>query len=502
MIYTKNYNLESFFDELFPEKIIASTDQIVTILFNTTHTLGIGQENKIAYSKLAIQLESLNIVNHYFFLGENTENDFIQHLKIKPSDITTVYGDNLDSTARKIYTKLLALKQAFFKPDLNTAVFGVLPPEISGIAYFNAKTFGISKQFHIYSDFANYNYYDEASNNITKENNISSINIFPIANSLFNYKKKIFVLGNSTHNIPYFKAAIKEKDKKNCFLFCHEINLSNLLFFYLTLRDYKQIIKTVYPDLFYDSFEFDNLPVNNIREAVRYGFRGILFLTNITNIIVNNDKAKQLLLDDIKNTIYENTVSIKTVFLPVTKINVKTDTKLSNIDYDGLKIGTFGMCINFSKAVDIIIKSVVLLNEKYNIKSKCILAGYNVDEYILSEVPSELHRYILGFSDCSQDQLFSIMDQVDIAVQLRNNPHGESSGVIHQLLGLNKKVIVSEKFLDNRLESFCTIVPRFISEDALARVLYDTYKNNIGIDASILFKKFGFSNLAEAILEI
>jgi glycosyltransferase involved in cell wall biosynthesis len=667
MIFMKNYNIKTFFDELFPEKIMMCTDQIVTILFDTIYIFNTKPENKTAYTRLAIQLESLNIANHFFSISENTKNDFIKHLKIKPENITTVYGGiglktqitptpydmsmrkdhivsilgedsrknieglikgfaialkydyiptdsilyicfkisdvyrkklskliknnslnnnqiiitgfiseeeliklistakgtifpsfyeglglpilesyaigtpcfssntssmtelvlpectfdphdkysialaikqlftnfqlcqksvqfgekliqntmNWDCTSEKVFTKLLALKKAFYKPYCNTAVFGVLPPEKTGIANFNAKTFSISRHFHVYSKFTKYDYYYDATNNITKENNFFPIDIYPIASSLFNYGKKIFVLGNSPHNIPYLKAAIEEKDKENSFLYCHEIMLNNLLYNLLKEHDYNQIKKTVYPS---DS-------KNN------YGFRAILLLTNISKIIVNNNNSKQLLLEEIKNTIYEDIVSVSTVFLPVTEISLKADDIPVDIDFAGFKIGSFGIC-NKKKATDIIIRSVVLLNEEYGIEAKCILAGYDVDNFIQSQIPSKLHKYILSFSNSSDDQLLSIMKQVDIAVQLRNYQYGESSGVICQLLGLNKRIIVSENFIDERFENYCTVVPRFISKDELAKVFYDVFNKNISIDASVLLKNFGFNNLAEAILKI
>jgi glycosyltransferase involved in cell wall biosynthesis len=684
LVFTRHFNNDTFFEYLFPEVIMKYTNQIISLLHDTIYIFCVKPENKTAYSKLAIQLESLNIVNHFFSNSESTRNDFIKYLNIKPSDITTIYGGvgfktpinfspydsskrknhivsvlgehfrknseglikgfataieskyiskdsilyicfnisdgyksnlselvkknnlsdkqviitgfipekelielistakgtifpsfyeglgmpilesyaigtpcfasnissmkelvlpectldpydtfsiafaikqlftnpqlcqksaqfgreliqnnvNWDCAAKKVYTKLLLLKKSFSKPDCNTAVFGVLPPEKSGIANYNAKIFSLNKNFHVYSKFEKYKYFNDAVTNITKLNNIFSIDIFSIANSLFNYNKKIFVLGNSYHNIPYLKAAIEEKDKAKCFLYCHEINLQNLLYLFIGFHDFKHVIKTVYPDIFQDNLDINNLSFEEIKKIVSYGFRAILSITNISNVIVNNDKAKQLLLEEIKDTIFENTVSITTVFLPIANLDLKADIKPINIDFDGFKIGSFGICNIKDKATDIIIKSVALLNEKYDIKAKCVLAGYEVDIFIQSEVPSKYHKYLLSFSDCSDDQLLSVMNQVDIAVQLRKHPWGESSGVVSQLLGLNKRIIASEKFLDSRFEDYCTIVPSFISENELVKIFYDIYMNNITINTSDLIKNFGFDSLADTILNI
>jgi hypothetical protein len=407
-------------------------------------------------------------------------------------------------TKDTIDLSIFNLKQVFYRPNINTAVFGVLPPEKSGIANYNAKTYSLSNHFHVYSEFTKNEHFNEAIHDLGEDykNNFFHIDIFPKANSLFNYKKYIYVLGNSYHNVPYLKAAIDENDKNKCFLYCHEINSHNLLHNSLTFDDYKQILITTYPELFQVNFDTNSLTFEDIKGIVNYGFRAILLLTKTTNVIVNNDKAKQLILSDVKDTIFENNISITTAFLPFTKRKSNTGFNSVNIEFDGLKIGLFGVCSKKEKSTDIIMEAVALLNEKYGINSKCIFAGYDVDKYIQAEVPSDLYKYLLCFPDNSEDQLFSLMSQVDIAVQLRNYPHGETSGVVCQLLALNKKIIVSDNFIDERFENYCTIVPRFISSNELAKVILDTVNNNINIDASSLFNKFGFNNLVDTILNI
>lgn len=204
-------------------------------------------------------------------------------------------------------------------------IFSILPPEQSGIANYSAKTFGISKFFTVFSDFSNFNDFIEARKFLA---NKYKNNFFPIEYS-FNFKNKciknIFVLGNSPENLTYLKYSIKEIDKNNSYLYIHEVCLYHLLFAFFDddYEKFKQSIINHYQ--IYDSYiikEKDKYQLiktllnNNI-----YGIKIILSLTNITNIIVNNDKSEELILNEIKGTEYDNKINIIKMFLPIEKLN-------------------------------------------------------------------------------------------------------------------------------------------------------------------------------------
>jgi len=192
------------------------------------------------------------------------------------------------------------------------------------------------------------------------------------------------------------------------------------------------------------------------------------------------------------------------LFLPIYNFHKEECIKQILPDDGTIKIGSFGLSDNIYKSTNTIVNAVILLNKKYGIKSKCILGGYNSRLYIRENVPVLLQKYVLGFSKLPNKHFFSLMRKIDIAIQLRNNPLGESSGAINELLGLNKKVITSAGFLDSRLEKYCHVVPKFISEEELAKELFAIIneKNNKKNNADILLSEYSFEKLSDAILNI
>ena len=406
---------------------------------------------------------------------------------------------------KNFHQRLLALHNDLpQRPARGCALFGVLPPEETGIAIYNAKTFGINDEYHVFSDFsqpANYMIAKERTGDNYK-NNFFSIDLFSTANKLFTYRKKIFVIGNSSHNAPYFNAAINEQDKNNSYLYLHEINMHNLLHNYLGFPLYHKILSAVYPENMENISRSEEINFESVKNKIEYGIRAVLLLTGITNIFVNNENAKIMLLEDIKGTIFENTLSITTLFHPIPNLrNTEIDQKL--IADDCIKIGSFGLCDNQMKSTNIIVDAVALLNEKYKKNAKCILAGYDAELYIPGNVSEIKQKYVIGFSNMTNDKFVSIMKQIDIAVQLRNYPHGESSGTIFQLLSLNKKIITSEGFIEKRFEKYCQVVPKFISSEELAKKILEilNIKDDI-TETDLLLKEYSFENLSDTILRI
>ena len=311
-------------------------------------------------------------------------------------------------------------------------------------------------------------------------------------------------MGNSFHNVSYFDAAIKEENKMNSFLYCHEISMHNLLLAYLDFSVYKQVMCKVYPELTELITNYNGKAIEliqQIKERV-YGIRAVLLLTRIPNIIVNNNKAREMLIKEIKGTSLENMLTVTKLFLPISVEQAKISNNSLLVDIGDIKIGIFGLPDNKMKSTDVIIKAVVILNEIYRIKSKCLLAGYDVDHYIENS-PEINKNYLLWFSNISNEHLFSLMEQVDIAVQLRNNPHGESSAVICELLALNKPIITSENFIDDELGKYCIIVKRFISAEELAKKLYELLMKKQSDNYSTqLCKDFSFERLSKSIINL
>ena len=384
-------------------------------------------------------------------------------------------------------------------------IFSVLPPEQSGIANYSAKTFGISKSFTVFSDFGSFEDFVRAEESLSDnyKNNFFPIEYFYRYNN--KYIKKIFVLGNSNHNIEYLRYAIEEKYKENSYLYMHEASNFYLIFCYTntSITEFKEMIINYYPSIYnnINCLKDINKIIETLLKENIYGIKIILSLTNITNIIVNNDKSEELILNEIKGTEYDNKINIIKMFLPIEKLNKENIKKQYNKLPDNIYIGSFGQ-LDSVKCSDTIIKAINILNKKYNNKIKLVVSGYNAKDYINNIKDKTLTENIMCFETKDTEDFISLMNSVDIAIQLRNNTIGESSGVINQLLGLNKKIIATKGFVSKELSKSVRKVKPFINAEELALEILDYLEDKTIIDNSELIEKYSFENLANKLLEL
>lgn len=460
-------------------------------------------ENKIYGFSILFNITNISniIIN-----DENINNLILTEINLLALKNTLFNRFNLHFYNYNNLNKDLTLSNSYninIKNNSNIAVFGTLPPEESGIANYNANTFGTNKNFDMFSDFKSFRNFIIACEFL---NNDYKYNFIPIEyfDKENKYNKKIFVLGNSPHNVPYLKYAIKEKDKENSYLYIHEAHQLFLIYFYLnaSATNFKEIIIKYYPnmDKYIKNLKELNEIFNILIKNNIYGIKILLSLTNIKNIIVNNDKCEKLIINEARNTKYYKKLNIIKAFHPIEKLNnIKNNILPKDNSYN--YIGTFGMLHDYYKSTDIIIKSINILNKKYNKKIKLVISGYKADEY-LKNTNKTLTENIVCFNAKKTEDFISIMNSVDIAVQLRNYPHGESSGVICQLLSLNKKIITTKDFLSKELSDKIREVKPFINAEELALEILDYLEDKNIIDNSELVEKYSFENLANKLLEL
>ena len=95
----------------------------------------------------------------------------------------------------------------------------------------------------------------------------------------------------------------------------------------------------------------------------------------------------------------------------------------------------------------------------------------------------------------SDEELFKLMQSIDLAAQLRKNPHGESSGCIAQLLGLNKKILTTENFVDNKFKDFVYTLPSDAdTEDLEKKILFCLQEPD---KLNNLYEEYSYEKLAE-----
>ena len=199
---------------------------------------------------------------------------------------------NWDIASKKVVEKLKELNQNIV---LDKAIF---------IEYNDYKLFSYDNS-HVFTTITNYNDFEEINNSLlAKEYNNDFIPVEYYNKFLdkYEYNKKIFVLGSST----ILEYAVKEIDKDNSYLFIYKIEISNILFDYFSnylIDDFKKLIKNHYPNCYELIKEIDNINkiFNLLIENNIYGFKILFNLTNINNVITNQENIKNLILNEIKD---------------------------------------------------------------------------------------------------------------------------------------------------------------------------------------------------------
>lgn len=199
---------------------------------------------------------------------------------------------NWDIASKKVVEKLKELNQNIV---LDKAIF---------IEYNDYKLFSYDNS-HVFTTITNYNDFEEINNSLlAKEYNNDFIPIEYYNKFLdkYEYNKKIFALGNSD----ILQCAVKEEDKNNSYLLIYKIEIFNILFDYFSnylIDDFKKLIKNHYPNYYELIKEIDNINkiFNLLIENKIYGFKILFNLTNINNVITNQENIKNLILNEIKD---------------------------------------------------------------------------------------------------------------------------------------------------------------------------------------------------------
>lgn len=172
---------------------------------------------------------------------------------------------------------------------------------------------------------------------------------------------------------------------------------------------------------------------------VEQGVLGLRYFVNagITRFLVNSTAAGKLVEADLRGT----SATVRRIFHPAFLPLGAAVDEAPEICPDRLAIGVFGTPVH-GKGLETITDAIRLLNQQGQ-PASLILAGFNARRYV-EHYPHFFRGIELDLFDGPADtQLVRCMQRCHIAVQLRTRNLGESSGIVPQLLCLEKDVIVS-----------------------------------------------------------
>ena len=380
------------------------------------------------------------------------------------------------------------LRTARDECDLNVsriAFVTCLPPEDTGIATCSLYSWlGSNAPVDIFTPVVDLDWFFTLSRRLASSNH-SGPRLFDVAgfltmNDNFKYSHIVVAVGNSDHHIYIFELLKKLSSfgsLARVTLYIHDPCLLNLVQRGAKLSEttllrvmqelYGRPLKRSKPGQFHH---------NSLIEQGVFGVR-YFFSYGIDKFLVNSRAAAAILERDLAGT----RVLVRQIFHPVflpDGVNFGNATpKLAN----ELVIGTFGGPA-ISKRTDLVILAANELKRRGN-SVRLLLAGYEMRKFA--------DRYDHLFQDIKYTifdgptdvQLVRCMKECDVAIQLRADNLGESSGIVAQLLGLGKSVIVSNLGSFAEFEDAVSIVDPALGVDDLVERIMVLYRTPVDASA-------------------
>lgn len=390
---------------------------------------------------------------------------------------------------------LFKLKKELLKNNKkNKNKIAIFVGSSGAIAEWTIKTHSINTDdYDIFVDAKKYKEYLSILS--FKKNNINNIYPFYLYKKFkkrLTYKAKIFVLGDSYHNINALSEAINSKNEKNRYLLIHDGCLFGLLYTYIKEENIDNFISKYYKN---KKINTQKLYTSFLENKIFF-IKPIIELTSINNIIALDKKVKELILKDNSNN---KDLKIESIFLPTEEIN--------NVDNINLKeekeqyiLGIFGGFNPEKKPIDKILKALEILNKK--LKVKLIIVGSGVEKFFQEKKYSKNNIQI--FEKPDSKLWLKLLNSVDLALELREEWFGYSSGVISELTGLKKKILITDAWCPDDLKDYYYTASQDVSCEELSNIIEKILKNQITKKqiSNYIFEKYGFNSLSNKIKEI
>lgn len=373
----------------------------------------------------------------YFTLSGWRFDDLVRRVELNqkwstPADFLTQNSVDRLSTMRPL-------------ADESIAVISPLPPAETGIATCTLESFFPAEYgVDLYSTFNNaYEYLSSAHNRWLSKTNLRvfHLNALPFGHAINGYRGLVFTFGNSDHNIEIVSALLTSKTfpyDAPVFAYIHDPCILNVLERAVTAKggSFERALRAAYPDkagIISDAIRAKNTDML-VQEGI-YGVRALVANSSLAGIIVNSAAARDLLLNDLGASC---DLPIYQAFHPVFGAPSAAHSRASGTK---LRIGTFGVP-SPGKGTDLVLEAFRILRQK-GLDAELILAGYGAGRFY--EVFREAGDDNITVVDSpSDDEMESLMQSVDLALQLRRQNLGESSGAVPRLIYYGKPTIVTE----------------------------------------------------------
>jgi glycosyltransferase involved in cell wall biosynthesis len=281
------------------------------------------------------------------------------------------------------------------------------------------------------------------------------------------YEHIVIAVGNSDHHVYVFELLKKLStvgSLPRVTLYVHDPCLLNLIQKGNNLN-FRQLLGDIY--------RIDPSQVNSAA-LIEQGMFGARYFRHfgIKRFLVNSKAALDILNRDLAGTSANVQRIFHTVFLPAGLEELELHSS-----FDGISIGTFGVP-GSDKGSDKVVGSVKrLMRRGHNVR--LVIAGFKAARFA-----GEYRQSLKGI-DCkvldgpTDPQLIQCMRSIDVAVQLRMQNLGESTGIIPQLLHLGKSVIATDIGAFKEFGCAVRLISPNATEDDIADQIMDLLKRPI-----------------------
>ncbi len=325
------------------------------------------------------------------------------------------------------------------------AVVSVVPPADTGIANFTVRAFASGATpvdvFFPHDSAAEYLAVANRLGGPDAVINFFSLEALDVGLASRDYAAVVWVLGNSDHHIETAKLLRLTRHlpaSVPSYIEIHDPVLLNLTA-RIAIAERTDISGLIQQSSGVDlgGVDWDRARRGDHRELLERGATGIPALLNdvrFEGLILHSRAARDMVLRDWGGL---DPARAHVLFHPVFEPFEDDARQHSG---NAIRIGTFGVPAA-SKQTETVIEAFKLIR-KSQPAATLLIAGFGAHAYSRACIPEEVPGLLIEDSPPT-DRLLELMRGVDVAVQLRAVNTGESSGIIPQLLALNRVTIAS-----------------------------------------------------------
>ena len=320
------------------------------------------------------------------------------------------------------------------------AVAGCLPPATSGIARYNLNGLQSSDWItHFFADLP----LEKQRLGRHLPGLLPGNALFPSALTAFalrhnGYAHSIFVLGDSSHNLPALEAYLANRfqDGPPRWLYLHEASLHSLWKAY-----FGDSLDRV--ERFYQLHDADWHGGNHTSRRTPSGATGprgiqaLLRLARPHGILVNSNACREMVKRELGPAFSD--VPIEVLFLPVEK-PPRAARRPERLHHEELKVAHFGV-LGKQKHPELLLAAIKRLAKSRPVS--VTFAGFGVRDYCAKH-KLDTSPFVKILDSPSDAAIRDVMSDIHVAVQLRFPTSGESSAVVGELIAMGKPLIVTD----------------------------------------------------------